>query len=261
MTILKASGESMRRALILLIVIGFLGAATPTSTQAANPYSVAFVAGGGLPVGWWADRWGMMQSGELTIRYTFDQSVGFFILTGLNKTYYTERSQKEIAADSRVGDRPPAYDSYTTINEASEGGAFKQLPVGTGFFAETEIAGFRTYGSAAFVVNLWKFERGQVLEETITPPASDTIYHNDSWSDVQDGSNVGLQFTAGMLYPLRKGLLLDASLAYHFTGISKENSAYAYWGKPARTWSAEQRSKASNHADFIALRLGVRFGN
>jgi len=64
-----------------------------------------------------------------------------------------------------------------------------------------------------------------------------------------------------MLYPLKKGILLDASLAYHFAGISKDNSAIAYWGKPARTWSAEQKADASTHADFIALRLGVRFGN
>ncbi len=261
MTILLASGKFMRRALGILIAICLLGVAVPSSTQAANPYSIAFVAGGGLPVGWWGERWGLMHSGELTLRYRIDEMVGFFIFTGINKTYYVERSEKEIADDSRAGDSSPEYEPYTTVTEASEGGAFKQLPVGTGFYGETSISGIRTYGSAAFVVNLWKFERGQVFEERITPPASDTIFHSDSWSDEQDGSNVGLQFTAGMLYPLRKGLLLDASLAYHFTGISKDNMAVAYYGKPARTWSAEQKSSAKNHADFIALRVGVRFGS
>ncbi len=260
MTTIQASGKSMRRVLQFLIGITLLGAVFTAPAQAASPYSVAFVVGGGLPVGWWADRWGMMQSGEVNLRYQFQPGVGFFLFTGLNKTYYSERSEKDIAADTRVNDLPPQYYPYATITKAEEGGSFKQLPVGTGFYAEAPIGGLRSYGSAAFVVNLWKFERSQTFQEVITPPSSDTIYHNDSWMDVKDGSNVGLQLTAGVLYPLRKTLFIDASLAYHFTGISKDNSAIARWGKPARTWSAEQKAAAKNHADFIALRVGVRFG-
>ena len=259
MTVLQAFGKSMRRAILLLIGMGLLGPSLPSSSLAASPYSMAFVAGGGWPVGWWGGRWGAMQSGELNFRYEIERGFGFFLLTGLNKTYYTERGKEEIAAGSRYSDRQFA-DSLYTITKAEEGGSFKQLPVGTGFYGEALVGGLRAYGSAAFVVNLWKFERGQVFQQIVTPPSSDTIPHDDSWNDEQDGSNVGLQFTAGVLYPLRKGLHLEGSIAYHFTGISKDNSAIAFWGKPARTWSAEQKADAKNHADFIALRVGVRLG-
>jgi opacity protein-like surface antigen len=214
-----------------------------------------------LPVGWWGERWGFFQASEVCIRQEFQRNTGIQFIFGLNKTYYADRSKSEIQSDSRVNDIPDAYKPYTTVTSAEQGGSFKQIPIGFGFYQEGMISGFRTYGSLGMIVDLWKFDRNQIFEAiVIPPPFQDTLEHQDNWSDVQDGSNIGLQFAAGVIYPLSRGTALDLSLAYHYVGLSKDNSAIAYYGKPARTWTADQKSTAKNHMDFIALRLGVRFG-
>lgn len=249
----------MRRALLLLGFAAIL-ATVPVSSPAAGRTSLAVAVGGGLPVGWWSERWGLFQSGEINLRYEFSRGAGLLLFTGLSKTYFADLSPQDIIAESRYNDFL-FPDSLRTIIAAEQGGSFKQLPIGFGFYREGLLAGYRTYGSLAMVVHLWRFDRRQLFEYDRASPLGDsTIIVRDNWSDQQVGSNVGFQLAGGMLYPLRPGLFLDVSMAYHLAAISRNNSAIAYWGKPARTWPGARKESAKPRADFLLLRVGVRFG-
>lgn len=249
----------MRRAQLIYTCLLILALTSPSLGEGT---SVGFSVGGGLPTGWWADRWGLFSSGEIDLRYRFAENTGFFLATGLDKTYLTDLSSEEIAQESRFRDVHNSYKPYTKIEQAVQDGSFKQLPISYGFFQEMDIAGYRAYGSLGMVVHLWRFERGQRFRETVTPPTGDTLVHIDNWWDVQDGSNVGFQLGGGLLYPLKKNLLLDVSAIYHFVGIDKKYAAIAYWGYPARArdWRPEVKETAETGVNYLVLRLGVRFG-
>ncbi len=251
---------SMRRTNYLVIVLLAIVILLPSVGVGANRTSVGLSVGTGFPVGWWGERWGPFQSSEINLHYEFGEGTGFMIFTGLSKSYLASMSSRKVMQESRNHDQHSEFDPYATITRAYQGGSFKQLPVGFGFYQEMDLAGFRAYGSAAFAIYLWKFERSQVFEETVMPPSHDTLYYRDNWWDEQDGSNVGLQFGAGVIYPLQTGVLLDLSLAYHFVSLSSDNAAIAYWGKPARTWDSNQKASAKTNADFLLVNLGVRFG-
>jgi hypothetical protein len=256
----------MRRAIFYLLgalTVTFLAASSAFAARAAvSRTSLGFVAGGGLPTGWWGERWGPFECGEINLRYEFSSGTGVLFLVGLDKTYFIDMSKSEVAQDSKFRDLRQDFAPYAKINQAVQDGSFKQLPVGFGFYREQMIAGYRAYGSAAFAVHLWRFERGQRFTETVTPPGSDTLRFEDNWWDEQDGSNVGLQFAAGVLYPLKTNLQLDFSIAYHLVSLTKDNAALAYWGKPmrVRNFRPEVKATTKTSANFLLVRLGVRFG-
>jgi len=250
----------MRRAHFILL--GLLTIALAAPAFAEGSYIFEFSTGTGLPVGWWGERWGMIQSGEINLKYDFDEGTGFFLLTGLDKTYFSKMSADEIANESRFRDVHQTFKPYTHITKAKQDGSFKQLPIGFGFYQEQEIAGYRAWGSAGMVVYLWRVERGQEFEEFVAPPGQDTSRHADNWWDEQSGSNVGFQFALGALYPLKKDLNLDLSVTYNLVSISKDNAALVYWGNPTRdrNWRPEVKSTTKTGVNYLMVRLGIRFG-
>ncbi|MDP8228755.1 MAG: hypothetical protein P9M15_04815 [Candidatus Electryoneaceae bacterium] len=240
----------------LILLLFFL--VLPNTGVCAVRTSIGVVGGTGLPTGWWAERWGLFQAGEVNVRYEFAPGTGILFFAGLGKTYLTSMSQEEVAIEARVYNQDE-FDGNRAINTAYQGGSFKQLPIGFGLYREGLIGSLRGYGSAAMVVHLWKVERSQGFQETITGLDLNYI-HYDNWYDEQDGADVGAQFAVGVLYPLQRLLFLDISLAYHWVEISREHSAIAYWGQPARTWDGDRLEEAKGRADFVQLRIGFRYG-
>lgn len=253
-------GKMRRAGLIALGVIALVITALPDDCEAASRTSIGIVGGGGAPLGWWGDRWGTFHSGEVNVRYEFSPGTGLLLLAGLHKTYLAEMSAQEIAGESTARDLPPEFQPYAAILNAQQGGAFKQLPLGFGLYREGLLVGCRAYASLAFAVHLWKFERSQEFSERVTPPMSDTLMHTDIWSDKQDGAKIGLQMALGALYPLRPGVFVDASVAYHFVDIGSKYGSIAYYGFPARTWTPQKQATAKGRADFLLFRVGFRFG-
>ena len=248
---------------VFLIILTFI-LGLPHVGIGAVRTSIGMVGGTGLPTGWWAERWDMFQTGEVNVRYEFAPGTGILFIAGLGKAYLTSMSQEEVADEARVYNQDE-FDGRRTITTAYQGGSFKQLPIGFGLYREGLIGRLRGYGSAAMVVHLWKVERSQGFQETITGLDANYIHH-DNWDDKQDGADVGAQFTVGMLYPLQHLLFLDISIAYHWVEISREHSAIAYWGQPARTWDgdrldeANRLDEAKGRADFMQFRIGFRYG-
>ncbi len=250
-------GLSIRRYIFLILLVLILS--QPLAWGAVRT-SVGLIGGVGVPVGWWSERWEPFPNGEMNLRYEFAPGTGLILIAGLGKSMFTTLSPEETAAESRFRDLRPEFEPYTDIVKSSQDGTFKQLPVGFGFYSEGIISGFRGYASAAMLINMWKFTRGQEFIEEVTIPDFETISHQDNWSDKQDGTDVGGQLAVGLLYPLRRLILLDVSLAYNFVFLSKKHAAIAYWGKPARTWDRERVDEAVGRADFVQLRLGFRYG-
>jgi len=236
----------------------------PASSSGAVRTSIGVVGGVGIPAGWWGDRWDYFQAGEINLRYEFAPGSGLLLLAGLGKNYYASMSSEEILADSRLGDIRDEF-PYTILT-ADQGGSFKQLPVGFGFYTERMLWRMRAYGSLAMVIYNWKFERSQELEvEVKTDNGQDSREY--PWWDEQDGTDLGAQFAIGVLYPLRKLFFLDLSLAYHLVDISQKYGAVAYWGQPARHQPGAPEDRASQlideaegRVDFLQLRLGLRYG-
>ncbi len=245
---------------ILIVSVLFLTSGLTQHLWSQSKTSIGIVGGSGLPLGKWGDRWGLFHSGEVSVRYDFARGTGLLLFAGLHKTYLAELSAQTIANESIARDLQPEFQPYANIKVAQQGGAFKQLPLGFGFYREGLLAGYRTYASLALAVHLWKFERNQEFEEIVTPPMSDTLRYNDNWYDKQDGAKMGIQLAFGALYPLRPGIFIDASLAYHYVNIGHKYAAIAYYGQPARTWTPEKQKTIKGQSDFILLRVGFRFG-
>ncbi len=254
---MKRSGISYKTVILLSLLLTVI--LQPTAKGAVRT-SVGLVGGLGVPVGWWSERWDPFLSGEINLRYEFSPGTGFLLLTGLGKSYFASLSPEEIEAESRVNDIPAEFKPYSTIDKGTQDGSFKQLPVGFGFYTERMIQTFRIYGSFAMLVNLWKVERNQQYITTVDAPNSSPFTHEDIWTDSQDGANVGAQFVLGFIYPLRKQLFLDFSVAYDYISISQKHSAIAYWGLPARTMDSDKLEEASKNVNFIQLRVGFRYG-
>ncbi|MBM3329737.1 MAG: hypothetical protein FJY67_09760 [Calditrichaeota bacterium] len=247
----------------LIVILLFSLTLFPHHLDAASRTSLTLTGGGGPAIGWWGERWSPFTSGEVNLRYEFRRGTGILMLAGLSKTYLADLSNETIASESRIRDIRPEHQPYTTIINASQDGNFKQVPLGFGFYQEGLIGGLRAYGSGAFVVHLWKFERNQALTERVTPPQSDTLTYNDNWNDKQDGANAGLQLAGGVLYPIRRDLFIDASVAFHILAIDEKYAGIAYYGYPARSWTSERRSArgVEKGASFLILRAGVRWGS
>jgi hypothetical protein len=233
----------------------------PAISSAVVRTSLGVVGGIGTPVGWWSERWGPGQSGEVNLRYEFMPGTGLLLLTGLNKVYVSDRSANDIFNDSNLRAMEPEVRQYSSIEGAEQGGAFKQLSIGFGFYTERVVAGMRGYGSLAFVVYNFKFDRSQYLAVNVTPPNLDgaSYRRTDIWEDQKEGSEFGGQFAVGLIKQIRQNLLVDVSLAYHYIDVGKTNSALAYWGYPARKTQAKI-DQAKSHADYLQLRVGFRYG-
>ncbi len=248
---------------ILLIAIILM---LPVSSFGANRTSAALVGGYGLPLGWWGERWDPMQSGEINLRYEFSPGTGILLITGLNKAFFASLSPEEVASESRYHDVPPEFQPYTTIIEAHQGGWFKQLPIGFGFYTERLVWRLRAYGSVAMVIYNWKFERSQSFLQEVNAPDMPRIEHNnDNWIVEEDGSDLGAQLAIGALYKLTDMVYLGLSAAYHHVNISKKYGSIAYWGQPARIPAGEPANnlveESRGSVDFLQFRIGLRVGN
>lgn len=236
-----------------------LTALHPQVGGAAVRTSIAVVGGGGTPIGWWAERWGPFINGEVNLRYELSRGTGFVLIAGLSKSYLENLPVSDFNEQTQVGDIPPEFQPYTEVVTAKQGGAFKQIPVGFGFYQEGLVSGFRAYGSVAALVHLWKFDRSQSYTVKVALPLITANQISDNWTDSQDGANIGGQISVGILQPLRSMMFLDISAAYHILSLSKRHAALAYWGKPART-DEELLGRTEQRADFVQLRVGLRFG-
>jgi len=243
----------------------------PSLTEGTSRTSVGLLGAYGMPVGWWADRWDPLQSGEVNFRYEFspvplniwNQKFGILLLTGLNKTYFTPLSKEEVVQESLYSDVRDVFDPYRNTINASQGGSFKQLPVGFGFYYERTVWRFHVYSSLAMAVYSWKFERSQELLQEITVAGMDTIRHEyDNWSVKQVGSDLGGQLAIGAVYRIWKTLCVDVSAADHLINISREVGAVAYWGIPAQVPPGEPANELIENAkgavDFLQFRIGLR---
>jgi len=253
---------------VIFLTFCLVIATLPVQLQAANRTSVGLVGGFGLPVGWWGDRWDAMQSGEFNFRYEFSPGAGIILITGLNKTYFTPLSKEEVASESRYRDIEPEFQPYTTIIKGSQGGSFKQLPVGVGFYMERMVWQIRPYGSVAMIVYNWRFERSQEFLQEIKVPDPDIppIDHNDdSWYLTRDGSDLGAQIVLGAVYSLTKLFHVDVSAAYHFVSISPKYGSIAYWGRPAVIPAGQPDNDlvkdSKGTVNFLQLRVGLRVGS
>ncbi len=251
-----------------VLVIVFTLFLLPGSSVSANRTSAAIVGGYSLPVGWWGERWDPMQSGEINIRYEFSSGAGILIITGLNKAFFTPLNREEVAAESQYHDIYNEFKPYTTIFEASQGGYFKQLPIGFGLYYERLVWRLRTYGSIAMMVYNWKFERSQQFLGEVNPPdpTTPTIpLDDDDWIVEEDGSDLGAQLAIGALYKLTNLIYLDFSAAYHFVNISQKYGSIAYWGQPAQIPPGEATNDlvkdAKGAVNFLQFRIGLRVGN
>jgi len=245
--------------LILLVLL-----IASTTVFGSGRTSVGLVGGMSLPVGWWGERWDPLQSGEINLRYEFTPGFGLLLLVGLNKTYFTPLSADRIYHDSRYHDVQPEFDPYRTVITAEQGGSFKQLPVGFGFYHERMLWKFRAYGSFAMIVSNWKFSRNQEYEQVVAPPGMSESHDYDYWSIESDGTNVGAQAAIGFVYKITGKLLLDVSAAYHMINITQKYGAAVYWGEPALTPPGEPQEdlvkNAEGAVDFIQFRIGIRIG-
>lgn len=247
-----------RVATIVLISLIF---ALPLASRGDVRTSVGLVGGIGLPIGWWGERWDVFQSGELHLRYEFARGTGILLHAGLGKAYFTSMTPEEVAADSRAWDTDPRFNPK--IIEAYQGGSFKQIPLGFGFYNERLLLSSRAirgYGSMSMVVYLWKFERSQAYYQESPGLKGEIIPFPDPWWGDQDGSDLGAQLTLGVLIPIRKLIFLDVSAAYHYLNIGRDHGAVAYWGEPARTWDDDRLDEAKGRADFLQLRVGIHYG-
>lgn len=252
------------RFISIIILVVFVSISIPSTSSAANRLSIGFTGGISQPIGWWGERWDPLQSSEINLRYEFKSGFGILLFVGLNKTYFTPISEDEVYAESRYHDVYPEFEQYKTIISANQDGAFKQLPIGFGFYYERMIWPFRTYGSLAMSVYNWKFERSQQFEQVIALPGVTPVEHEDNWSIVQDGTDLGAQVAVGMVYSVTRMLHLDLSAAYHLVNINREYGAAAYWGEPARIPPGKPENMlvkdAKGSVDFIQLRFGIRYG-
>jgi len=246
---------------ILLITI--IAVVVPWDGFAASKTNIGINGGIGFPIGWWSGRWGQFATSEVNVRYEVSPGTGLLVLTGLGKGYISELSKDEVATEAHRHLQDD-FLPYSTIDVASQDGSFQQIPDGIGMYYEQAITPprLRGYGSVAFVVNLWRAERNQAYAERVLPPVSGftTIDQTDNWSDNVSGSDIGAQAVLGITYQLNPLLYLDASAAYHYVTLDSKNNAIAYWGQPARTWSSDKIEDATNHADLIEVRFGIRFG-
>lgn len=247
-------------ATVLLIMLYAITGTNPAAAKGRT--SLTMMGGMGLPVGWWGERWEPIESAELNLRIEMKPGAGFMIFTGLNKTYFKPLSKSQIAEESRYHDVYPKFEEYKTIISAYQGGSFKLLPIGFGFYFERMVASLRVYGSAAMTVYNWKFERTQQFHAEITPPGMPTVPQRDDWTTIQDGSDLGAQAALGAAYRIGRSLYLDLSAAYHFVNISSKLGSIAYWGYPARIPPGEPENdlvkNAKGAVDFIQFRLGLR---
>ena len=263
-----------RSQLVICILLISTLALIPSQIQALGKTSVGLVGGFGPPVGWWADRWDMMQMGELNLRYELSSDVfdmdlrgGVVLITGLGKTYFGTMSKEEVAAESRYSDVNPDFQDYTTIVTANQGGSFKQLPIGFGFYLEKMIGRVRPYGSLAMMVYNWRFERSQEFLQVIEIPDPDfpVLEHNDDdWRVERDGSDLGAQLTLGAVYSINRLIHIDLSAAYYLVNISKKYNSIAYWGQhaviPAGDPDNDLVEDSKGSVDFMQIRLGLRIG-
>lgn len=225
--------------------------------------NVGFSVGGGLPVGWWSDRWGMFQTAELNLRYEFSRGQGLLLFVNLAKADLADLSKSTIIEESQFADQPPEVKPYYTFTDVKQGGTFRQLPLGIGYYREFPYNNLMFYGSAAFAVHLWKLHRTQTLQATGERGGVPLTPYSDDWEDSQDGAETGWRIAGGLTYPIKENLALDCNLAWHITSLSNDNGALAYWGFPVRgnTIRAEERkAKAEKNANFILLQVGVRYG-
>ncbi|MDP8239446.1 MAG: hypothetical protein P9X24_10185 [Candidatus Hatepunaea meridiana] len=244
-----------------IFLISFSG-----SAEAANRTSFGVTGGLGMPLGWWGERWEPLQSGEFNIRYEFSPGMGILLITGLNKTYFEPLSREQIADESVYSDVREEFSDYTTIVYANQGGSFKQLPIGFGFYMERMVSDLRAYGSLTMVVNNWKFYRSQWFLQEVTVPGMSTIQHDwDNWEIEEDGSDLGLQVACGALYKLTNLLYLDLSAAFHWVNISRKYGSVAYWGQPARIPPGEPENDlikdSKSSVNSLQFRIGLRVGN
>ncbi|MCF7809720.1 hypothetical protein K9N50_01890 [bacterium] len=246
----------------VLIILALI--ITANSGYSAGRTSVGLVGGMSIPMGWWGERWDPLQSGEINLRYEFTPGFGILLLAGLNKTYFSDLSADEIYQDSRYHDVQPEYEPYRTVITAEQGGSFKQLPVGFGFYHERMLWRFRAYGSVAMVIYNWKFTRSQDFEQVIAPPGMSETQHVDNWSISNDGTNMGAQAAIGFVYKISSMFMLDVSAAYHMINIYQKNGAAAYWGEPALVPPGDPQNDlvkdAEGAVDFLQIRLGLRIG-
>ncbi len=253
---------NIRQSKALFLLVSFLLFSTGSIALSAVRTSAGLVGTVGEPTGWWSERWAPMLGAEMNLRYEVSPGTGILLLAGLRKAQFADLSASEIVDDSHLRDISPEFAPYSRITLAKQGGSFRQIPVGFGLYME-RLAGsryLRGYGSAAMVVHLWKFDRSQSLTREISPPGMNALELTDNWSDKKDGSDLGAQVAVGLIYQFRELMHVDCSVAYHIMSFGKRNGGLAYWGQPVRTWSDEQVDKANSRADFIELRLGVRYG-
>jgi hypothetical protein len=244
----------MRRWSNLLIILTIF-LLLPSVSDAVVRTSIGVVGGAGIPTGWWADRWGLSDAGEINLRYEISPGMGILLSAGLSKAYLAELSVAEVAKEAQW---QPMDDFNYTITTAKQGGSFKSLPVGFGLYRESQVGTFRPYGSASMMVFLWKFDRSQVFHANNID--GDTSPVRDNWYDTQDGANLGAQFVAGTLYQIRPMMLLDASLAFHWLNIGTEHGSLAYWGYPVRTWDDDRINEGKGSTNYLQFRIGLRYG-
>ncbi len=244
--------------LLFLLIISTVFSAVPIDGIAAVRTSIGVVGGAGLATGWWADRFGFSEAGELNLRYEFAPGTGILLLAGLSKAHLVDMSKQEVAAEARVHNLGE-FDDRRTITTAAQGGSFKQIPLGFGLYRESQVGVFRPYGSAAMSVFLWQFERSQTFFEQVES-LGDPIPHTDNWQDNKDGATLGAQFSAGALYQFRPLMLIDVSLAYHWVNIGTKNGALAYWGYPVNTWDEDRINEGKGSVNYLQFRVGLRYG-
>ncbi len=239
----------------IILTIFLLLPSVSNANQAPVRTSIGLVVGAGIPTGWWADRWGFSDAGEINLRYEFAPGTGILLSAGLSKAFLADISKAEVAAEAQWHQ----IDGFNyDIITAKQSGSFKSLPVGFGLYRESQAGRFRPYGSASMMVFLWKFDRSQTfLADNLDGDTSPII---DNWHDDQDGANLGAQFTAGTLYQIKPMVLLDASIAFHWLNIGTEHGALAYWGYPVRTWDDDRINEGKGSANYLQFRIGLRYG-
>lgn len=250
----------MRRWTLLLffIVVSLSVLSAPIDGISAVRTSIGLVGGAGHSTGWWADRFGFSEAGEINIRYEFAPGTGILMLAGLSKAQLVEMSKQDVAAEARVHNLGE-FDDRRTILTASQGGSFKHIPLGFGLYRESQIGAFRPYGSAAMSVFLWQFDRSQTFYEEVES-LGDPIPHTDNWKDDQDGATLGAQFAFGTLYQIRRMMFIDMSLAFHWLNIGTKNGALAYWGYPVRSWNEDRINEGKGSVNYLQFRIGLRYG-
>lgn len=243
-----------------IILAGFVG--TPPVQSAALRTSLGITAGTTVPVGWWAKRWDPGPSAEANLRYEFAPGTGILVLSGVSKVYFTELPAGVIYGESSLRATQPDFVPYTTIVRAVQGGAFKQVSAGFGFYLERLVLGQRMFGSLAFTVQNWKFQRDQYLEveQSIPELGSEPVRRTDVWWTEQDGSDLGAQVGLGIVRPLFRKTLLEVSTNYHYVDISRKHGSLAYWGYPARTGNFPSGGAPTGRVDYLQFRVGLRYG-